>query len=226
MQDDFSMYDAADVVDIVLFKYNYNDNKLWTGIRNKIDFLSPDKNSIIVTKDQLLDFIEREFPNEINLFNSVGFEVMHKEVNSIFFITKLLNQMKHLRWIKLTLNKNRTYSRLTKDEGGLDTIKFGFKILHLTLKTFEIFDEDEVVIFNKVLHEQRILDEGVPYKRLKLNDLLDRLDRWLIVADKGKIKELSDNEMDVVDTISIMLDMMSDPKLGGDNPEVLLVTDY
>jgi hypothetical protein len=152
MQDDFSMYDAADVVDIVLFKYNYNDNKLWTGIRNKIDFLSPDKNSIIVTKDQLLDFIEREFPNEINLFNSVGFEVMHKEVNSIFFITKLLTQMKHLRWIKLTLNKNRTYTRLTKDEGGHDTIKFGFKILHLTLKTFEIFDEDEVVIFNKVLH--------------------------------------------------------------------------
>jgi hypothetical protein len=32
--------------------------------------------------------------------------------------------------------------------------------------------------------------------------------------------------MDVVDAVANMLDMMSDQKLSGDNPEVLLVTDY
>ena len=96
----------------------------------------------------------------------------------------------------------------------------------MTVKTFEVFDEDEIVIFNKVLHAQKILEEGIPYRRLKLNDLLDRLDEWITKADKGTIRDLGDNELDVIDTISIMLDMMGDPKIAGDNPEVLLVTDY
>ena len=59
-----------------------------------------------------------------------------------------------------------------------------------------------------------------------LNDLLNILDQWLIKADKNSIHEISENEIDVIDAISIMLDMMGDPQLSGDNPEVLLVTDY
>lgn len=226
MNDSFSLYDTADVVDIVLYKYNYNDNRVWTGIKNSVEYLKPNESSVIVTKQQLQDFIYNQFTDEINLFNSVGSEVLHKEVNSIFFIINMLKEMKHLRWIKLSLNKNSSYSRVVTDPAGLQTIKFGYKILHMTLKTFEIFDEDEIVIFNKVLHSQKILEEGIPYRRLKLSDLLNRLDEWLIKADKGTIRDLGDDEVDVIDTISIMLDMMGDPKISGDNPEVLLVTDY
>jgi hypothetical protein len=226
MNDSFSLYDTADVVDIVLYKYNYNDNRVWTGIKNSVEYLKPNESSVIVTKQQLQDFIHSQFTDEINLFNSVGSEVLHKEVNSIFFIINMLKEMKHLRWIKLSLNKNSSYSRVVTDPAGLQTIKFGYKILHMTLKTFEIFDEDEITIFNKVLHSQKILEEGIPYRRLKLSDLLNRLDEWLIKADKGTIRDLGDDEVDVIDTISIMLDMMGDPKISGDNPEVLLVTDY
>ena len=226
MKDNFSLYDTTDVVDIVLYKYNYNDNKLWTGIRNSVEYLRPNDSSVIVTKEQLENFLYSQFLDEINLFNSVGSEVLHKEVNSIFFMINMLKEMKHLRWIKLSLNKNSSYSRIVTDPAGLQTIKFGYKILHMTLKTFEVFDEDELIIFNKVLHSQKILEEGIPYRRLKLNDLLNRLDEWLTKADKGTIRDLGDNDLDVIDTISIMLDMMGDPKIAGDNPEVLLVTDY
>lgn len=226
MKDNFSLYNSADVVDIVLYKYNHTDNRVWTGVKNSVEYLKPDNFSVIITKQQLKDFLYSQFLNEINLFNSAGSEVLHKEVNSIFFMINMLKEMEHLRWIKLSLNKNSSYSRVVTDPAGLQTIKFGYKILHMTLKTFDIFDEDEMVIFNKVLHSQKIIEEGIPYRRLKLNVLLDRLDEWLTKADKGTIRDLGDNELDVIDTISIMLDMMGDPKITGDNPEVLLVTDY
>lgn len=226
MKDNFSLYNSADVVDIVLYKYNHTDNRVWTGVKNSVEYLKPDNFSVIITKQQLKDFLYSQFLNEINLFNSAGSEVLHKEVNSIFFMINMLKEMEHLRWIKLSLNKNSSYSRVVTDPAGLQTIKFGYKILHMTLKTFDIFDEEEMVIFNKVLHSQKIIEEGIPYRRLKLNVLLDRLDEWLTKADKGTIRDLGDNELDVIDTISIMLDMMGDPKITGDNPEVLLVTDY
>jgi hypothetical protein len=96
----------------------------------------------------------------------------------------------------------------------------------LTLRTFDILEPGEIEIFNKILIEKKVIEDGIPDRRLKLNDLLDILDEWLIKADKNSIQEISENEIDVIDAISIMLDMMSDPKLSGDNPEVLLVTDY
>ena len=152
--------------------------------------------------------------------------MIHKEVNSIYFISNMLRQMKHLRWIKFTLSKNRNYSRLVTSPEGDKQIKFGFKILHLTLRTFDILEPGEIKIFNKILIEEKVIEDGIPYRRLKLNDLLGILDEWLIKADKNSIQEISQNEIDVIDAISIMLDMMGDPKLSGDNPEVLLVTDY
>jgi hypothetical protein len=227
MTENFSLYDRSDVIDIVLYKYNHSDNKLWTGIRNKVEYLEPNDGSIIVTKDQLENFIKHSFKNELNTFNAVGYEVIHKEVNSIYFIANMLKNMQNLRWIKLTLNKNSKYSRLIKDSNGNSQIKFGFKILHMTLKTFDIFEtNEEVQMFNKILIDQRILEEGTPYRRIKLNDLIDRLDEWIIRADKKIIESITSTDMDVVDAVANMLDMMSDQKLSGDNPEVLLVTDY
>ena len=227
MTENFSLYDRSDVIDIVLYKYNHSDNKLWTGIRNKVEYLEPNDGSIIITRDQLDSFIKHSFKNELNVFNAVGYEVIHKEVNSIYFIANILKNMQNLRWIKLTLNKNSSYSRLIKDPSGNAQIKFGYKILHMTIKTFDIFETDEEVqMFNKILIDQKILQDGIPYRRIKLNDLIDHLDEWIIRADKNIIESISSTDIDVVYSVANMLDIMSDQKLSGDNPEVLLVTDY
>ena len=226
MIDSFSLYDSSDVVDIVLYKYNNIDNKLWSKIKNEIEYLEPSDGSIIVPRETLEAFINANFKDNVDFFNAIGWEMIHKEVNSIYFISNMLRQMKHLRWIKFTLNKNRNYSRLVTSPEGDKQIKFGFKILHLTLRTFDILEPGEIEIFNKILIEEKVIEDGIPYRRLKLNDLLGILDEWLIKADKNSIQEISENEIDVIDAISIMLDMMGDPKLSGDNPEVLLVTDY
>ena len=69
MNDNFSLYDTADVVDIVLYKYNYNDNRVWMGIKNSVEYLKPNDSSVIVTKQQLEDFVYSQFTDEINLFN-------------------------------------------------------------------------------------------------------------------------------------------------------------
>ena len=152
MKDNFSLYDTTDVVDIVLYKYNYNDNKLWTGIRNSVEYLRPNDSSVIVTKEQLENFLYSQFLDEINLFNSVGSEVLHKEVNSIFFMINMLKEMKHLRWIKLSLNKNSSYSRIVTDPAGLQTIKFGYKILQILFAVFSLFHD--LKIFRIINHAQ------------------------------------------------------------------------
>jgi hypothetical protein len=224
MEDSFSLYNTSDVVDVVLFKYNYNDNKLWTLIKNKVKYIEVNNDSIIISTDQLSEIITNHFSNEINMFNATGYEVIHKEVNSIYFIVNMIKQMKQLRWIKITLNKNRSYSRIVKDINGNSQIKFGFKILHLTIKAFEFLNQKEIEIFNKVLFDQGLLSGKETYCHIKLDKLNDELDQWIFKMDDGD--EIETENFESIGVITSVLDIFTEEKLSGDNPEVLLITDY
>ena len=35
----FSILDSTDIIDVILFKYNYYDNKIWTGVKNKMNYV-------------------------------------------------------------------------------------------------------------------------------------------------------------------------------------------
>ena len=64
MIDSFSLYDSSDVVDIVLYKYNNIDNKLWSKIKNEIEYLEPSDGSIIVPRETLEAFINANFKDK------------------------------------------------------------------------------------------------------------------------------------------------------------------
>ena len=39
----FSILDSTDIIDVILFKYNYYDNKIWTGVKNQIDYIGKNR---------------------------------------------------------------------------------------------------------------------------------------------------------------------------------------
>lgn len=215
----FSILDSTDIIDVILFKYNYYDNKIWTGVKNKIDYIEVDNQSILVSPKELKKYIENTYPNEINKFKSIGSEFLHKDANSIYFISMMLKEMSRLKWIKLTLDKSKNYSRMIDDKEHGKKITFSFKVLHVTFRLFEMFDEEELKNLNLILKKLNILFDNKPYHRHKLVNVLNRLDRWV------EEQALNTANAHIVEPILIFLDSIEE-KLEGDNPEVLIVTDY
>ena len=213
----FSILDATDIIDVMLFKYNYYDFKIWTGTKNKLNYIEVNDQSILVSPKDLKKYIESTYPNELNKFKSIGSEFLHKDANSIYFFNTMLKEMSRLKWIKLTLDKSKNYSRMIDDKSTGPRITFSFKVLHVTYKLFEMFDEDELKTFNNTLISLNILEPNKPYQRHKLNYILSRLDAFV---EKSVVNDTSD-----VEPVLIFLDSIEE-KLEGDNPEVLLVTDY
>lgn len=215
----FSILDSTDIIDVILFKYNYYDNKIWTGVKNKMNYIDVDSQSILVSPKDLKKYIEETYPNEINKFKSIGSEFLHKDANSIYFISMMLKEMSRLKWIKLTLDKSKNYSRMIDDKETGKRITFSFKVLHVTFRLFEMFDEEELKNLNSVLKKLNILFDNKPYHRHKLVSVLNKLDRWV------EEQALNTASAHIVEPILIFLDSIED-KLEGDNPEVLIVTDY
>lgn len=216
----FSAFNTVDVIDVVLYRYNYYDNKVWTGVKNNLDFINVNNQSILVSPYHLKKYVEKTYPNELNRFKSIGSEFLHKDANSIYFINSMLQHMSKLKWIKLTIDKTSKYSRLVVDSnnGGEKRINFSYKILHATIKLYEIFDtEEDLQSITKVLIELDLLEKNIPYQRNSLTEITSKLDNWLNKA--GFEQE------DEVEVVASLLDML-DPKMEGDNPEILLVTDY
>ncbi len=215
----FSALNTVDVIDVVLYRYNYYDNKIWTGVKNQMDLIQINEQSVLVSPYYLKKYVEKTYPSELNRFKSIGSEFLHKDANSIYFINSILVNMSKLKWIKLTLDKTKRYSRLVTDSnGGEKRINFSYKILHATIKLYEIFeDEESLASITKVLTELDLLEPGVPYQRNDLSTITYKLDNWM--------NEASFEQEDDVEPVATLLDML-DPKFEGDNPEILLVTDY
>ena len=220
----YSTFNTVDVIDIILYKYNYYDNKIWTGTKNQMNYMVVNEQSILVSPASLKEYIEKTYPNELNKFKSIGSEFLHKDANSIYFLNLLLSQMKKLKWVKLTLDKSKNYSRLVSDpgQGQAPRINFSYKILHVTLRLFELFQEDELEDVNQILKQLNLLNDNKPYSRKKLDEIVGKLDTWMNNADLQIHDETVDNKIELV---GMLLDII-EPKLEGDNPEVLLVTDY
>jgi hypothetical protein len=210
------------VVDVTLYRYNHLDNRLWVQIKNELDYIEVDEDSVILEIDQLKQLLEINYTSMINKIKSTGAEFLHKKVNAPYFIYMMLNDMPNLQYIKMTRSYDKEFTRLLEIDGD-KMLKFDFKILSMTLRLHDFYHDDELLILNPILEELRILEEDVPYKRIKLLDLLDILEIWV----SREIDEDLDEEL-ILDPLPLITELMDliDPKTERDNPLVLLVTDY
>lgn len=209
-------------VDVTLYRYNHIDNRLWVRIKNELDYILVDENSIIISQEQMVSLLETYYMPEISRIKSVGSEALHKKVTSPYFIYMMLKDLENLQFIKFTKSYDKEYTRLIELDGD-KMLKFEFKILSMTFCLYDFYSDEELHVLNPILEKLKILEEDVPYARLKIIDLLDVLDEW--VNDSISDENFDDSQEDPLPLVTELMDMI-DAKTERDNPLVLLITDY
>ena len=209
---EFNLGILPTAIDITIYKYNYLDNKLWTQIQNECDFIDLGKESVMISVNEIGDILNKYYIDDVNKIKSVGSDLFHKEVTTIFFLYQMLIEMPNLKYIKINLNKNKAYSRLVTSDGA-NILKFDFKTLSATLKLYDVYPPEELGIVNKYLKKAGVLKNH--YVRIRANELATKIDDYL--ADNPDDKDAG-IMMDIVDII--------EPKLEKDGALTLLITDY
>lgn len=207
----------AEIVDVIFYRYNSVDSKLWGLIKNNSRSRTIDKDIILVSKDDLRNIIINNFKSEINKFRAIEGAIVYKEANSIYFMWKVIQEMDSLSWIKINLNKNAAYTRIVTNgdpEEGAKTLKFSIKTIRGTFRTFDYFNRHQLPLVNSILYSTGILEQGMHYGVIKLVDMLAELDLYLSM----------NNTTEVLEIVSIFMDNLEDYEI--DNPETLVVTDY
>jgi hypothetical protein len=123
--------------------------------------------------------------------------------------------MENLQYIKFTLNKDKKYTRIIEND-GVKMIQFSFKLLTATLRLYDLYDEYELQLVNRILEELKILEKEIPYTRLNAKDLYDTILFYL------EEKDPEDAEAGMVTDI---LDIL-ESKIEKEDPLLLLITDY
>lgn len=203
----------TEIVDIVLYRYNSIDGRLWSLLKREQDHRKLDQDSILVSASALNKVILMHFRSDVNKFQSVEGAMVYKEATSIYFLWKMLNEISSLRWVKINLIKNANYSRVvTMDE--MKTIKFSIKTIRGTFRTFDYFAQTQLPLVNHILYKANILGANQHYKVVKMSKLLGSLDTFL----------LNNNSSEFAVPVSTMINELED--FENDDPEVLIITDY
>lgn len=212
-QFDLSLMPTA--VDVILYKYNYIDNKLWTQLHNDTHFIPISEDSIMVSTSQIKSVLENNYLSTINRIKSVGSDVVHKEINSVFFLYQMCLEMENLQYIKFNLHKDKSYSRMINIEDK-KVLQFSFKVITATLRLFDLYTEDELPKVNKILEEIGVLYPEKPYNRVFASELSDKIDMY--------VESHSDDDHNA----GIVLDILDilEPKMEIENSLILLITDY
>jgi hypothetical protein len=203
------------IIDATLYRYNYIDYRMWAQIRNQLDYKEMGRNSMIISSKQLKDFVAINYKDEINKVASYGFQVPRKEATSIYFMHRVTTEMVNLKYIKLTLDSDKSYTRVIEDDDD-KTIKYDFAILKATLNLADVFDEPELIELNKILENTGLLKPGKTYFNLQFLEIFNRLEIHLNTLGKESIESLI--VLALLDALEISIDK--------ENPMLMVITDY
>lgn len=205
-------------IKFTLFRYDYFDSIIISRIKKECKNLNPSEgnNEYTVKVSSFLNAIKtsKRLCTEIEKAeNNISFPDLSVKPNSIYFIISILKRLKNLEFLTLSINDDKKYTRLIKNESGL-ILSFNFSILEGIFDLTQILDRKELDIFNKTLIEYRIMDNKYlkrkPYFYMKASALLDILTS---IEISGKLSAY------------IIIDQI-DPKLEEDDPILIVKTDY
>jgi len=204
--------DFTEVIDITLYKYNSIDVKLWGLIQRSTNSKRITTDSYLISVADMHGFINKWFASDVSRFQSVNEVSIHKEATSIYFIWQMLNNIKNLTWIKVTLNKNLSYSRIVNID-QIKTIKYNIKTIRGSLRLFDLFDTRELNITNDILERCKLLSNNQMYSVFKLKKFMTILDMYLT-------DDSANETFGVINAIIQKLEPFE-----ADDPEILLITD-
>lgn len=211
-------YHFPEIVGITLQKYNSIDNRIYTLIKNKGCYTNHERGDFILVKSSdLYSIVKEEYPLEIEKLEMLPNKNLYKGATTIYFINKFMGEMKNLRWFKISLCKNLSYTRVSSNfhENEEKTLNFDFKVIRGSFKTFEFFNEESIPLVNKILKSVGCITDK-HYSVVKLKNLENRLSN--LSETPG---ELTEEESRICATMLLHFSEWSE-----DNPQALIITDF
>lgn len=202
----------SEVVDITLYRYNSIDIKLCGLISRDFECKKLGEDVYLVPINKMQQYINKWFMSDVNRFQSVSEVSIHKEATSIYFIWQMFTNMPNLRWIKVTLNKNLTYSRIVNID-QIKTIKYNLKTVRGSLRLFDMFNTRELNIVNGILEHCKLLTPDQMYRVFKVKKFMAVLDMYLS----------DDSAAETFGMVNAIIQKLEPYE--SDDPELLLITD-
>jgi hypothetical protein len=202
------------VIDITLYKNNYYDNLLVNKIKKEVDYGDiPDlKDCYIVQATDFQSVFYKSFSNEIEKVKSLPPSDLQKNATSLYFLDKLFTAFNKLKYVKINVSNEASYSRINKTE-RVPTIFFNYKITASTIDITSIFSDSEIDLINSFLinNDIAVYDKFIGYGHIMEIKAFDF------------ISILNDNNQDPA---AQMLFEIIDPKTEQDNPLLFIITDF
>ena len=217
--------DLPYALDITLYKYNYIDSLLLSYIKKETRSHKTENDSIIVNAEEFKNLIDSKFGNEIEKIKSLSLNALSDNVNSAYFIDKLLNNFNNLRYIKVNISNSRNFSRLihTNDR---KIINFDYKIITSVLDFTKYVESDnELKLINNLLYKVGILKTDIlgeykkPFIVISTSDFMN-----LLNTIEHELEDPSMSEI-YLEPLELIYDLI-DQKCEVDNTNLILITDY
>jgi hypothetical protein len=211
---EYPYFNFPTVIDITLYKNNYYDNLLVNRVKKEIDYGDiPDfKDCYIVPASDFQKVFYKSFSSEIEKVNSLPSSDLQKNATSIYFLDKILSSFNKLKYIKINVSNEASYSRINKSE-RIPTIFFNYKITASTIDFTELFSNEDLATINNILIESGVAkwDEFVGYNHI------------MEIKTYDFITMLKDNESEpIVQNLYNIID----PKTEQDDPLLFIITDF
>jgi len=202
----------SEVIDITLHKYNSIDLRLWGIVTRFSTTKKLGDDSVLIDVNDLKKIIYAGFKSEISRFKAISDVAIHKEATSIYFINQIFETMSNLRWVKFTLNKNASYSRIINVD-QIKTIKYSTKTLRGSIRLFDIFNEHEADVAGMILRRANLLGQEEHFMVMRVRQFLSSLDLFLS----------ENNTTEVFNIINAIIQRVE--VYESDDPEMLLIAD-
>jgi len=202
----------SEVIDVTLHKYNSIDLKLWGILSRYSNIKKLGEDSLLLGVEDVRKILYNVFRSEISRFKAISDVSIHKEATSIYFINQILDTMSNLMWIKFTLNKNSSYSRIVNID-QIKTIKYSTKTLRGSVRLFDIFNEHETEVASMILKRANLMGKEDHFMVMRVRSFLSALDLFLS----------ENNTTEVFNIINAIIQRIE--VYESDNPEMLLITD-
>ena len=202
----------SEVIDITLHKYNSIDLRLWGIVTRFSTTKKLGDDSVLIDVNDLKKIIYAGFKSEISRFKAISDVAIHKEATSIYFINQIFETMSNLRWVKFTLNKNASYSRIINVD-QIKTIKYSTKTLRGSIRLFDIFNEHEADVAGMILRRADLLGQEEHFMVMRVRQFLSSLDLFLSENNTTEV-------FNICNAITQTIEHYE-----SDNPEMLLIAD-
>lgn len=232
MKEQLAPYDIPYAIDITLYKHNYYDRLIISYLKKYAQYI-PSGNtneSFIVNVKDFKRILSSRFNSELSSMKGLIEIEVSKNVNSVHFLARIIDNFQNLKYVKVTVSPKRTFTRLVELTNNKSYINFDYKIITSIIDLTLCFSKkSEYKLINEVLKKiglikPDIFGTKVSYIKTTSQELIGLLGVFegSLLANPENPDPKADKYIQAIDVIYDIIDR----KAENDNCKIILITDY